>query len=100
VFVILTSKAGQFHSEPGPGLEPLETWDYRFGGRDKATFVIARVRQPCTVRIVDSGQPPVVNRIASKFLPGFDTLEQARAELRSLTRSNALDVELRRQEAT
>jgi len=26
-FVILTSKPGQFHTEPGPGLVPVEAWD-------------------------------------------------------------------------
>ncbi len=96
MFVILTSRTGQFRTEPGTGMEPVETWDYRFCGRDRASFVIARVRTACTVDIIDAAQPPVVNRIASKFLPRFDTIEQARAELRSLARAGVSEIEPRR----
>ena len=88
MYVILTSKPGQFTTEIGADLEPVETFDYIFCGRKRAQFVIARLLRDTKVKIVDASVPPVVNLVPSKFLPGFDTIEkastQALAEMRRL----------------
>ncbi len=99
MFVILTSKPGQFRTELGDGLEAVETWDYLFCGRKRARFVIARLMHEARIRVVDETPPEVVNLVPSKFLPRFDTLDKARAELESLTSYGGTDAGLVRQEA-
>ena len=53
MFVILTSKPGQFRTEPVPGVEPVETYEYLFYGRPKAIFVIATLAQAVKVPVID-----------------------------------------------
>ncbi|MGE5615278.1 MAG: hypothetical protein ACM3X5_00040, partial [Bacillota bacterium] len=53
MFVILTSKPGQFHTEAGKGIEAVERYEYAFCGHVKATFVIATLEGAARVRIVD-----------------------------------------------
>ena len=84
MFVILTSKPGQFRTEGGEGLAPVEAWEYVCAGRMRAHFVIARLDSPTRVRIVDEAPPPVVNEVPSRFLPTFETVEGAQGELRQL----------------
>ncbi|RVT95919.1 ferredoxin [Rhodovarius crocodyli] len=93
MFVILTSKPGQFHTEPGPGLTPVEAWDYVFCGNIRAHFVIAELSAASRVRIVDESGP--VNSVPTKFLESFDTIEDARKELRTLTTYGNMPVELK-----
>jgi len=93
-FVILSSKPGQFRTELSPGLEAIEAYDYLFSGRKRARFVIARLLQEVKVRIVEESTPGVVNLVPSKFLPKFDTLEKARAELKTLVGSRESTAEL------
>lgn len=85
MYVILTSKPGQFRTEAGDALEPIETWDYLFFGRRRARFVIARLLQESKVRIVEE-QPdrPAVNLVPTKFLPHFADLDAAHRELEQL----------------
>jgi hypothetical protein len=92
-FVILTSKPGIFRTDPGPGVNPVETWDYLFCGRKRAAFTIAELNAPSRVRIVDESGP--VNSVPTKFLESFDSIEAARAELRTLTLYGSMPVELR-----
>lgn len=94
MFVILTSKPGEFRTEAGEGLEPVERYDYVFCGRKRAEFVIARLERESRVRIVDESGAAAVNLVPSKFLPRFETVEKARAELRGLASAGGLDVEL------
>jgi hypothetical protein len=84
MYVILTDKPGVFHTETGPGIEPLEAWDYFFCGRKRARFVIALLRSEVKVKIVEETEQPAINMVPSKFLPHFDTLEGARAEVEQL----------------
>ncbi len=84
MYVILTSKPGQFRTEATEGLAPVDAYEYVCAGRKRAHFVIARLDAPARVRIVDETPPPVVNVVPSKFLPRFDTVERARAELEQL----------------
>ena len=94
MYVILTSKPGQFRTELGEGLRPVEAYDYLFCGRKRAHFVIAELEGEVRIRIVEEGPRAVVNDVPSKFLPHFATLEQARAELGQLAGNGALDAAL------
>ena len=95
MYVILSSKPGQFTTELGEGLEQVEAYDYVFYGKTKARYVIARLTRDVKVRIVDASS--AVNQIPSKMLPKFDTLEKARAELDQLAGNASLDVRLVKQ---
>lgn len=80
-YVILTSKPGQFRTEPGAGVRQAETYDYFAHGRIRARFVIGELLGDAKIRVIDETVPPVVNDIPSKFFPRFDSLEKARDEL-------------------
>jgi ferredoxin len=98
MYVILTTKPGQFRTDAGEGVLALEGYDYLLGGRLRARFVIARLDEALArVRIVDDADPEAVNEVPVKFLPTFETVEQARAELEHLTRFGDLDSALVRQ---
>ena len=99
MYVILTSKPGQFRTEPGPEMEPVEIYDYVFGGRKRAEFVIAKLLGDGKVRIVDEAAAPIVNLVPSKFLPRFDTIDKARDELHQLVSFGSLNVDLVKREA-
>ena len=97
MFVILTSKPGQYRTEAGDGLRPCEAYDYLFYGQKKARFVIAELLGQARVRIVDEAPPPVVNDIPCKFLEKFPTVEAARKQLNDLVsfgRANAALIRL------
>ena len=94
MYVILTSKPGQFRTELVAGMQAIEAYDYLFCGRKRAHFVIAELQDEVRIRIVEEDGRPVVNEVPSKFLPRFATLAQARAELRQLAGNGALDAAL------
>src|SRR5437868_11191464 len=94
MYVILTTKPGQFRSEPGAGLVEREHYDYLFCGRMRARFVIAELQGPARVRIIDAADESLVNDVPAKFLPRFQTLDAARSELDHLIRFGDLDVKL------
>lgn len=94
MYVILTSKPGQFKTEISDDLRPVEAYDYLFCGQKKAHFVIADLKRATRITIVDESSPPVVNRVPSKFLEKFDCVEAARLELQSLTRAGSGNVQL------
>ena len=99
MYVILTSKPGQFRTEASPGLAPIETYDYLFYGRQRARFVIAQLLGEGRVKIVDEAEPPTVNLVPTKFLEKFDTLERARQELKHLCSFGDMDTQLVRADA-
>jgi ferredoxin len=94
MYVILTSKPGQYRSEPGTGMVACESYEYLFCGRLRARFLIAQAQGGARVRIVDETEGAAVNDVPAKFLPSFRLLEQARAELDHLTRFGDLDAVL------
>ena len=83
-YLILTSKPGQFRTEPGEGIRPAETYDYFAHGRIRARFVIGELVAEAKIRVIDETVPPVVNSVPCKFFPRFDSLERARHELGQL----------------
>jgi ferredoxin len=95
MYVILTTKPGQFRTEAGPNIAPRELYDYLFCGRLRARFTIAELGAgPARVRIVDDADTSLVNDVPAKFLPTFRTLDEARLELDHLVRFGDLDIKL------
>ena len=94
-YVILTSKDGIFRTEGNDQLRPVETWDYIFYGQRRARFVVAELLGETRVRVIDEQTPPNINLVRSKFLEHFDTLEDVRRELTSLTSYGTMDTSLR-----
>jgi hypothetical protein len=96
MYVILTSKPGQFRTEIGQGLRPLEAYDYLYYGQKKAHFVIAElVNESARIRIIEDGSD-IVNNVPSKFLEKFETIERAYKELKHLTTFGQMDTVLRK----
>ncbi|MEH2567271.1 ferredoxin [Bradyrhizobium sp. AZCC 2289] len=97
MYVILTSKPGQFRTEIVDGLRPLAAYDYLFYGVKKATFVIAELLRDTKVRVIDEAwSPQIVNEVPSKFLEKFETPERAFSELQHLTSFGHMDTKLRK----
>ena len=94
MYVILTSKPGQYRTELGEGLRPVEAWDYLFYGRLRAQFVIAEIEGAPRVRVVDLADQPVVNEVPSKFLQKYASTELARDALRDMARFGQMDIAL------
>ncbi|SDT46504.1 ferredoxin [Bradyrhizobium canariense] len=96
MYVILTSKPGQFRTKVVQGLKPLEAYDYLFYGQTKAHFVIAELLEDSTrIRVIED-DTAIVNDVPSKFLEKFETTQQALEELRHLTTFGHMDTELRK----
>jgi hypothetical protein len=96
MYVILTSKPGQFRTEAVDGLRPLEAYDYRFYGQTKAHFVIAELVEESTkIRVVEDDSA-IVNEVPSKFLEKFETTALALRELEHLTTFGHMETELRK----
>ncbi|MGY8524792.1 ferredoxin [Paracidovorax citrulli] len=93
-YIILTSRNGEFHTEPGAGVTPVESWDYVFYGSPRARFVIATLEQEGRVRVVEDTPPHVVNLVPTKFLEKYDTVDAARAALRELAHFGSMQIEL------
>lgn len=96
MYVILTSKPGQFRTEIGQGLRPLEAYDYLYYGQKKAHFVIAELtNESARVRVIEDGSN-IVNDVPSKFLERFESTERAYKELQHLTTFGQMDTVLRK----
>lgn len=95
MYVILTSKPGQFRTEPVEGVRPIEAYDYLFGQAPKARFIIAELERETKIRVIDEVEPPVLNLVPTKFLPSYENLEQARQELEHLTAFGSVRATLR-----
>lgn len=94
MYVILTSKPGNYRTEMVPGLEPVAAYDYVFFGHRKARFVIARLDQDVKLRVVEDVPGGTVNLVTSKFLEKFDSVERAMGELAHLTTFGRMDTRL------
>jgi hypothetical protein len=91
VYVILTTKPGVFRTEAGDGADIIETYDYVFYGRALAVFSIALLRRDIKLVVTEETPPYVVNRVPSKFLEKFASVEAARKELAHLTRFGSME---------
>jgi hypothetical protein len=95
-FVILTDKDGIFRTEADASLRPVEAYDYFFYGQHKARFTLAEVLRETKVRVIETAAASPVNLVPSKLLEHFDTVEDARKELSSLTSFGSMDCKLRK----
>lgn len=94
MFVILTSKPGQYRTVPSADIELIEAWDYQFYGRLQAQFAIGRLLRETKVQVVEDDESGTVNWVPSKFLERFDSLPQAHRELQHLCNFGSLDAQL------
>lgn len=94
MFVLLTSRPGQFRTEPADGMAAVEAYDYLFYGKLTARFVIAELAADTKVRVLEETPPGIVNLVSTKFLDKYATLEAARAALRELARFGTMDIVL------
>lgn len=97
MYVILTTKPGQFRTEVTEGLTAVEAYDYILFGKRKAQFVIARIEGSPKIRIVEDDPPHVVNLVPSKFLQKYDTIGAAHQELLHLAKFSTTDARLEKQ---
>ena len=97
MYIIITSKPGEFEAQPGDGLEKIESWRYRFGSQTRAIYSICRVLDDkARVLIVDAEDARGVNRVPCKFFGDFADIESARADIRALTSFANLDAGIER----
>ena len=94
MFITLTSKPGQFHSEICGRATLIETYDYFFYKDLKAKFFIYQIDSEVKIKISDETPPRVTNHISSKFLQQFTSIDEARAELNTLAPANNSNVQL------
>jgi hypothetical protein len=93
-FVILTSKPGQYQTEMVEGLVAAESYEYKFYERTLARFDIVQLVEDVRIKLVDAQDPAQVNFVPSKFLEKFVSVEDARAALRILVKTDSKDVYL------
>lgn len=96
MYVVLTNKPGEFRTEITRGLKPVESYDYIFYGRKRASFTIAELDDSIKIRIVEDEAPFSINDVPSKLFEKFDTLDEARAELNTLTHYGTMDIRLKK----
>ena len=94
MFVLLTSRPGQFRTEPTDGMTAVEAYDYLFYGKATARFVIAELAAESRVRIREETPPGIVNLVSTRFLDKYATLEAARDALRQLASFGSMDIDL------
>lgn len=99
MFIVLTSRPGQYRSEPTPGITALETHDYFYGKRHVAAFVVARLDTPSRVRIVDEAGGDA-NLVPTKFFEQFESVPDALASLQSLVGGDPAAARLTRRDDT
>lgn len=84
MYVILTSKPGQYRSEAVENIVTLDTYDYVYCGRHIATHVIAALSAETKIKVTDETEPPVVNLVPTRFLEKFATRDAALKALQHL----------------
>jgi hypothetical protein len=94
MYVILTSKPGQYKTEAGDGLKVVDGYDYLFYGHLRARFEVAEMLFDTKVNIVDEDDPSIVNRVPSKFFEKYQDIPAALRVLDSLCRFGELDARL------
>jgi hypothetical protein len=94
MYVILTSKPGQYKTEAGDGLKVVDGYDYLFYGHLRARFEVAEMLFDTKVNIVDEEDPTIVNRVPSKFFEKYQDVPAALRVLDSLCSFGDLDAKL------
>lgn len=94
MYMIVTSKPGLFRTDIPAEARVIETYDYVFYGRLRAVFQIIETDVDIRLVITEEAPPHIVNRVPSKFLEKFSSLEAARKELRHLTHFGSIEATL------
>jgi len=92
MYVVVTSKPGVYKSNLKADATILEAYKYYFYGEHLATFHLAQLQGDGYVEIVEDDGG--INRVPTKFLEAFDTLEEAKAEINELITFGSLEVRL------
>lgn len=94
MYIILTSRPGQFRTEAVDGITPVERYEYRFYGKPTVRFVIAQLDRETKVRVVEETPPGIVNHVPTKFLDKYATVDAAREELHRLASFGSMELAL------
>jgi hypothetical protein len=100
VYVIITSRPGEYRTEPGEHMDRVEQWDYTLEGRLRAQFAIARLDRETRVRIIEETAGGTVNLVSTRFLEKHASIEAARTALAELARFGTLDATLVRRDVS
>jgi hypothetical protein len=96
MFIILTSKVGEFDAKPESGLTIVKSFEYLFYQKRKAMFNIAKVDSSnARVSVIELDEKGSKNSIPIKFFENYETVEAAEKELAHLIHSKVMDVDLR-----
>lgn len=96
MYIIITSKPGEYTAKAENGLTTIKTFDYCFYGKRKAEFHIVKVdSETARVRIVEEGDKGLTNSIPYKFFESFEAIEDAKKELACLARFGDMEVSLK-----
>lgn len=92
MFVVITSKPGVYKSTLDASAKLIEAYNYYFYEKHLATFHLAELQGDGYVEIKE--EEGGVNRVPTKFLESFNTLEEAKAEIDELITFGNLEVRL------
>lgn len=98
MYIVLTSRPGEYRSEPTPGITPVETHDYYYGTRHVAAFVVAKLDGAARVKIIEDAPPHGENLVPTKFFEKFSSVAEALASLEALVGSEHAQARLSRRE--
>lgn len=85
MYVLITSKPGEYDAIPGDGVTPVKRFDYFFYDRKRASYVIAEVQSSSArVGIRELDEQGTCNSVPIKFFESFESVEDAEKELASL----------------
>lgn len=94
MYIVLTTKPGEYRSEGGEGVELIASYEYLFYGKLKAIFTIAKISENARVLIIEEGPDGTTNNITTRQMEKFDSVEAAYAELEGLTNFGTIEAEL------
>lgn len=94
MYIVLTTKPGEYRSEGNGGVEIIASYEYRFYGKTKAIFSIAKISDQARVLIIEEGPGGTTNNITTRQMEKFDSVEAAYAELEGLTNFGSIQAEL------
>jgi hypothetical protein len=95
-YIILTNKDTYQTDLTTDGIELIETYDYYFFDKLKASYTIAKVTDnKCKIRIIEeTPDNSYINNISVKFFEAFTNIEDARHELHQMVGEKSQDQKL------
>lgn len=94
MFIVLTTKPGEYRTEAGEGTTVLSSYEYKFYNKTKAIFSIAQIEEGARVVIIEDGEGGTINSIPTRQMEKFTSVEEALNELESLTQFGSIEAEL------